>query len=237
MPRVPATNRVAATGRVPAVGRVIIPTQQNFFRYSQEVTEDGFVNYAAGAELSAEVSPLGGQVWEITEDETDDFHGIYQGFLTATGVHGVPPNQMPVFFWAKVKKDVGRYVALDMFLNLGDIFIIADLETGTVIDVDHTEEDAWRVGDLAGGMRAEADGWYTVWITCRITSDYPLNQMSAYVLNSNGEEGYAGIVYIGDGESSVLFGGANFALTNRELPYKFTDGTIFDEGNTRLLIT
>lgn len=237
MPRVPATNRVPAIGRVPAVGRVMIPTQQNLFEYSEfSENEVGWYQYAAVATPVESSNPLGTLVAEVVEDDTDDFHGIYQGFTSLTGEYGEIKPTLPVFFSAAVKKAVGRYVCVDMFLSLGDTFITVDLETGSIIDLFTTEEEG-IITDLDGGLIPEGDEWYLAWITCKVRSDYPLNQMSGYVLNSSGEEGYNGIAYQGDGESSFLFGGANFALTNRITPYKLTDGLVFDEGRVRPKIT
>jgi len=220
-----------------AVDRQAIPTQQNLFEYSEfSENEVGWYQYAATATPVESSNPLGTLVAEVVEDDTDDFHGIYQGFPSLTGEYGEIKPTLLVYFYAAVKKAVGRYVCVDLFLSLGDTFITVDLETGTVIDLFTTEEEG-IITDFDGGLIPEEDGWYLVWITCKVRSDYPLNQMSGYVLNSSGEEGYNGIVYQGDGESSFLFGGANFAIADHMTLYKLTDGAVFDEGKVRSKIT
>lgn len=233
MTRVTATNRVLASGRTLAANRLVIPVQQNLLAYSEAADE--WLSDAITIEEVGGSSPLSTTIFEITETTDNNYHTIYQGF-PAGGIFENSEILQPIYYYAALKKSASAYASLDLLLALGNTFITVDLEEGTVIDVD-TTEGAAVVQDLAGGLIEQEDGWFLVWLTCKVTTSYHLSEQSVYVMTSNGAEGVAGLSYAGNGSRSILFGGANFALTNHRTPYRLTEGTVYNDGMGRVLIS
>lgn len=141
---------------------------------------------------------------EIIEDNANTTHGVAQNTLVTDG-----SSQYTIFgrFKANARTKV-RLLSSDTGFA-GSPYADYDLGLGTVIGDNAVD---------ASGITSLGDGWYTCWF--KVTSDAAevTATYGAFLLNAAGN-----VIYLGDGSSSLYFGGGQFELASTVNEYQATE--------------
>lgn len=211
---------------------------QNLLIDSAELnTENTFILAGAIDEVN-QLNPLNnsGIVYRISDDETEGYHGIGQGFYNLTNPrYNNLVRDWPICVWALVKPDTTNLVALDFFLLGADTWGLFDLENEEVLEL-LTAEVAGVAKNIEGRITKRPDGWYLIEVNLIANNSidiYPFKDLGVYVLGSQGAMGdQTSIFYEGDG-SSFLCAGWGVALSNQSSLVVSEDEPINDDGVMR----